>query len=74
MSDAIAGSGRPANPKAMWGIAALLLIPTVSLIVLTGANAKPDPVAEPDHFVPSRPETLTWGDFPLDRAPVLRMK
>jgi len=28
----------------------------------------------PDHHVPSRPETMTWGDYPLDRAPVLRMQ
>jgi hypothetical protein len=28
----------------------------------------------PDHHLPSRPETVTWGDYPLDRAPVLRMR
>ncbi|MDP7478849.1 MAG: hypothetical protein QGI10_06235, partial [Vicinamibacterales bacterium] len=24
-----------------------------------------------EHVVPSRPETLSWGWFPLDKAPVL---
>ena len=24
-----------------------------------------------DHFVPSRPETVSWGWFPIDKAPVL---
>ena len=31
------------------------------------ANAQPPS----DHFVPSRPETLSWGWFPLDKPPVL---
>lgn len=26
-----------------------------------------------DHFVPSTPENVVWGDFPSDKAPVLRM-
>jgi hypothetical protein len=30
------------------------------------------PAAE--HFVPSRPETVTWGSFPLDRTPVLTIQ
>ncbi len=28
---------------------------------------------EADHFLPSRPETLNWGWFPIDREPVLRI-
>ncbi len=31
------------------------------------ANAQPPS----DHFVPSRPDTLSWGWFPLDKPPVL---
>ena len=27
-----------------------------------------------DHHLPSRPETLTWGWFPIDKAPVLTIK
>ena len=29
---------------------------------------------EPDHFVPSTPENLNWGWFPIDKEPVLRMQ
>ena len=33
------------------------------------------PVAQQDeHFVPSRPETVTWGWFPIDRPPVLTIR
>ena len=28
---------------------------------------------EADHFLPSRPETLNWGWFPIDKEPVLRI-
>jgi len=27
-----------------------------------------------DHVVPSRPENITWGDYPSDREPVLRIQ
>ena len=29
---------------------------------------------EADHFVPSRPETVAWGWFPIDKEPVLRIQ
>ena len=29
---------------------------------------------EADHFVPSTPENLAWGWFPIDKEPVLRMQ
>ena len=29
---------------------------------------------EADHFVPSRPETVSWGWFPIDKEPVLRIQ
>ena len=29
---------------------------------------------EPDHFVPSTPDNLNWGWFPIDKDPVLRMQ
>src|SRR5688500_7120805 len=47
------------------------------LIGLAAALSGPAALAAqraPDHHVPSRPETVTWGDYPLDRAPVLRMQ
>ena len=30
-------------------------------------------VIVPDHVLPSRPETLNWGWYPIDREPVLRI-
>ena len=29
---------------------------------------------EPDHFVPSTPDNLSWGWYPIDKDPVLRMQ
>ena len=29
---------------------------------------------EADHFVPSRPETVSWGWYPIDKEPVLRIQ
>ena len=29
---------------------------------------------EADHFVPSRPETVSWGWYPIDKEPVLRIR
>ena len=45
-----------------------------SVLLLTAAWAgAPGSAAAQDgeHFVPSRPETLSWGWFPLDKPPVL---
>ena len=44
-----------------------------------GGSAGPDvsttPVGiEAGHFVPSRPETVSWGWFPIDKEPVLRIQ
>ena len=55
----------------------LAWIPPVAALLVT--LSVPFPVTAQhavaaDHHVPSRPETVTWGDFPLDRAPVLRME
>ncbi len=45
---------------ALAGASALLLA------VTSGVAAQ-----DREHFVPSRPETVSWGWFPLDKAPVL---
>ena len=41
--------------------------------LLLSAAGTPGPAAAQDgeHFVPSRPETVSWGWFPLDKPPVL---
>jgi acetamidase/formamidase len=41
----------------------------------SGRHDKPDKkderaIRHPDHFVPSSPENVTWGEFPSDRQPV----
>ena len=33
-----------------------------------------DPATEADHFVPSTPENVAWGWFPIDKEPVLRVQ
>ncbi|WP_419166697.1 acetamidase/formamidase family protein [Candidatus Palauibacter sp.] len=43
------------------------VFPTL-LVVACGA-----PPVEADHFLPSRPESLNWGWYPLDKEPVLRI-
>jgi acetamidase/formamidase len=56
-------------------LAAWVLTP----LALAACDAAGDPpgaetAIEADHFVPSRPETVSWGWFPLDKEPVLRMR
>ena len=33
-----------------------------------------NPAADADHFVPSTPENVAWGWFPIDKEPVLRVQ
>ena len=51
---------------ALAGVAMFLL--TATGPGLTRSAAAQDPG---EHFVPSRPETVSWGWFPLDKPPVL---
>jgi acetamidase/formamidase len=37
-------------------------------------DSLPDHPVEADHFVPSRPETVSWGWYPLDKEPVLTVR
>ena len=39
-----------------------------------GAGAVPPAPLEADHFVPSSPENVSWGWFPTDKEPVLRVR
>ena len=46
----------------------------VTTVAMAMYAAPPDAAgaAQPtEHFVPSRPETVSWGWFPLDKPPVL---
>jgi acetamidase/formamidase len=59
-------------------------VPIFSCIALLAATAcdEPDTAGsgesiegiEADHFVPSRPETVSWGWYPIDKEPVLRIQ
>ena len=40
----------------------------------SGAGAVPTAPLEADHFVPSSPANVSWGWFPIDREPVLRVR
>ena len=65
------------------------LVPVVALLLACGApdvesaaeGSAPapemrsaDPAGEADHFVPSTPENVAWGWFPIDKEPVLRVQ
>ena len=61
------------------------LVSLVSLVALTactepdGGTTQTDAATssatiEADHFVPSRPETVSWGWYPIDKEPVLRIQ
>jgi hypothetical protein len=48
--------------------AVLLLVPVVAPL-----DAQ-RPAVSADHFLPSRPDNVTWGWFPIDKAPVLTIR
>ena len=48
------------------------LVAGISATLLMAAGSGTTAAAQDaDHFVPSRPETVSWGWFPLDKPPVL---
>ena len=51
-------------------------IKLLGLIAVTSALALPASAQDmhTDHYVPSRPHSLTWGAFPIDKAPVATVK
>jgi acetamidase/formamidase len=62
----------------MTSTSTLLLALTAASLAAIPARAQRAPVGadapvRADYEVASRPETVTWGDFPADRAPVLRV-
>ena len=71
------------HPHGPHAGSALRLLPL--LLVLSGCSAPagdppaaqdtpPAPAPAADHAVPASPANLTWGDFPADKEPVLRMQ
>jgi acetamidase/formamidase len=45
-------------------------ITAISLNILPGSGAAPQPA----HHVRSRPDTVVWGEFPIDRAPIVTVR
>ena len=58
--------------------AARLAACSILLLAAAGCLAADEPrgqeAVDPDHFVASRPETVSWGWYPVDKEPVLRMR
>ena len=46
----------------------------VAVVFLLGSRGPMSVELQNDHFVPSRPDTLTWGWFPTDAPPVLTIQ
>ena len=79
----ILGLGRP-SPYVRFSRPAFLLTLTSWIAVLmvgacvAGEDELPNPAdsgaPEADHFVGSRPETVSWGWYPLDKTPVLSIQ
>ncbi len=84
-SPTTAGSGPPGRWRAGAGPPALIVI-LAGACAPEGGNGGPpanpstpemrsaEPAGEVDHFVPSTPENVVWGWFPIDREPVLRVR
>ena len=54
------------------GLATVAVAMVAVLTVVTLSATLPAAAQTPtEHFVPSRPETVSWGWFPLDKPPVL---
>ena len=45
-----------------------------TLAACTGGSNVADQALEVDHFVPSTPENVSWGWYPIDKEPVLRIR
>lgn len=52
----------------------LRLIPILLLFLSVVAPLPAQRPAAADHFLPSRPENVTWGWFPTDKAPVMTIR
>jgi acetamidase/formamidase len=59
----------PRTRRAAWVLTPLALAACDAV----GDAPRAEGPVEADHFVPSRPETVSWGWFPIDKEPVLRM-
>ena len=65
--------GRPhrGHRHAVRGCVRGALIAASALLLAAAGTPGPAAAQDGEHFVPSRPETVSWGWFPLDKPPVL---
>ena len=57
-----------------WARRARRLVITLCVIGFPVVTAAQDEPLEADHYVPSRPENLSWGWYPIDKEPVLTVR
>ena len=57
-----------------WARRARRLVIALCVIGFPVVTAAQDEPPEADHYVPSRPENLSWGWYPIDKEPVLTVR
>ncbi|MDG2282890.1 MAG: hypothetical protein P8L45_07190, partial [Longimicrobiales bacterium] len=59
-----------------WRHSLLSILPAIFAAACTAPGPVTDSggVVEVDHFVPSQPETVSWGWYPVDKEPVLTIQ
>ncbi len=57
-----------------WARRARRLVIALCVIGFPVVTATQDEPLEADHYVPSRPENLSWGWYPIDKEPVLTVR
>ena len=57
-----------------WARRARRLVIALCVIGFPVVAAAQDEPLEADHYVPSRPENLSWGWYPIDKEPVLTVR
>ena len=67
---------RFSTPAFLNGLASFVAV--MAMVACTPPESEVQPANagafQADHFVPSRPETVSWGWYPLDKAPVLTIQ
>ena len=51
-----------------------VILSVVALVLFLGSRGPMSVALQNDHYVPSRPDSLTWGWFPTDAPPVLTIQ
>ncbi len=56
------------------GLGTTVLLLAAAACTVPGDATEPQEAVQADHFVPSTPENLNWGWFPIDKDPVLTIQ